>query len=206
MEDPEISSLLEPEFSPISGAMKDTRAISLPSSGWRNIRKAFGATLALDDVSFDLRQGEVRALLGENGAGKSTLVKILSGAIKPDSGTMAIGDVRLCSFRPPRRPKAGHLDDLPGTHSRPPSDRWREHHARPGSPRRPASSTARTMRARVREALDFVHHPEITPDIPGPAAERRGQSRSSRSPAPSCTGRGSWSWTSRRARSPRRIA
>jgi ribose transport system ATP-binding protein len=53
-----------------------------------HVSKNFGATCALDDVSFDLRRGEVHALIGENGAGKSTLVKILSGAVKPDSGSI----------------------------------------------------------------------------------------------------------------------
>ena len=50
------------------------------------LRKHFGATVALDDVSLAVRPGDVHALLGENGAGKSTLVKILSGLIRPDAG------------------------------------------------------------------------------------------------------------------------
>ncbi len=56
----------------------------------RNIRKSFGATAALDGVDFDLLPGEVHALVGENGAGKSTLMKILSGAIAADSGTLEL--------------------------------------------------------------------------------------------------------------------
>ncbi|MBN8938786.1 MAG: sugar ABC transporter ATP-binding protein [Rhizobiales bacterium] len=52
--------------------------------------KTFGANIVLADVSLDLRPGEIVALLGANGAGKSTLVKILSGAYRPDQGTMAI--------------------------------------------------------------------------------------------------------------------
>ena len=60
----------------------------------QGVSKSFGATQALDDVTFELRKGEVHALLGENGAGKSTMMKILSGAIRPDSGKMLIdGDV-----------------------------------------------------------------------------------------------------------------
>jgi ribose transport system ATP-binding protein len=55
-----------------------------------DIRKRFGATLALDGVSFEVAPGEVHALVGENGAGKSTLMKILSGALAPDAGTMTL--------------------------------------------------------------------------------------------------------------------
>jgi ribose transport system ATP-binding protein len=56
----------------------------------RGVSKHYGPVRALDDVSFELRRGEVMALLGENGAGKSTLVKILSGLVDPDAGTIEI--------------------------------------------------------------------------------------------------------------------
>jgi ABC-type sugar transport system ATPase subunit len=52
--------------------------------------KQYPGVIALDHVDFTLEKGEVRALLGKNGAGKSTLVKILSGAVHPDSGTIRI--------------------------------------------------------------------------------------------------------------------
>ncbi|MCL2129172.1 MAG: ATP-binding cassette domain-containing protein, partial [Treponema sp.] len=55
-----------------------------------NINKAFSGVPALRDVSFDLKPGEVHALLGENGAGKSTLVKIFSGVYSRDSGDLRI--------------------------------------------------------------------------------------------------------------------
>jgi ribose transport system ATP-binding protein len=53
---------------------------------FRGIHKKFGGTYALRDVSFDVRKGEVLALLGENGAGKSTLIKILAGVHNLDEG------------------------------------------------------------------------------------------------------------------------
>ena len=55
-----------------------------------NIRKSFGVVTALEDVSLNLRPGEVLGLIGDNGAGKSTLIKILTGFHKPDSGRMFV--------------------------------------------------------------------------------------------------------------------
>lgn len=55
-----------------------------------DIRKVFPGMVALDNASFDLREGEVHALLGENGAGKSTLMNILFGLYRRDGGTIAI--------------------------------------------------------------------------------------------------------------------
>src|SRR5262249_17424580 len=54
------------------------------------ISKAFAGVQALLGVSFDLRVGEVHALVGENGAGKSTLIRVITGAHRPDEGTMAV--------------------------------------------------------------------------------------------------------------------
>jgi branched-chain amino acid transport system ATP-binding protein len=52
----------------------------------RGLRKSFGALTATDDVSLDLRPGEIHALIGPNGAGKSTLIKQIVGEIRPDAG------------------------------------------------------------------------------------------------------------------------
>jgi ribose transport system ATP-binding protein len=54
----------------------------------RDITKSFGGVRALTGVTFEVRHGEIHALVGENGAGKSTLMKILSGAIKPEKGSI----------------------------------------------------------------------------------------------------------------------
>ncbi len=54
------------------------------------IRKSYAGVRALDEVSFDLRPGEVHAIVGENGAGKSTLIKVFTGAVSPDAGTMEV--------------------------------------------------------------------------------------------------------------------
>jgi rhamnose transport system ATP-binding protein len=55
-----------------------------------SISKAFAGVKALRSVSFELRAGEVHALIGENGAGKSTLIKIFTGAVTPDAGTIKV--------------------------------------------------------------------------------------------------------------------
>ncbi len=54
----------------------------------RGMMKAFGGTLAVNNVSFDLPRGEILALLGQNGAGKSTIIKMLAGVYRPDAGEM----------------------------------------------------------------------------------------------------------------------
>ena len=72
------------------------------------VSRRFGAIHALREVGFELRAGEVMALLGENGAGKSTLVKILAGLIQPDSGTIAI-DGDTVELRTPARSLAAGI-------------------------------------------------------------------------------------------------
>ena len=59
------------------------------------LSKSFPGVRALDRVDFDVRAGEIHALVGENGAGKSTLVKTLGGGVVPDSGEIVLGGVAL---------------------------------------------------------------------------------------------------------------
>jgi len=56
----------------------------------KSVSKYFGSVIALKDVSFDVRPGEVHCLLGDNGAGKSTLIKVLAGAHVPDEGEILV--------------------------------------------------------------------------------------------------------------------
>ncbi len=71
------------------------------------VTKSFGAVRALKGVSFDLKAGEVHALLGENGAGKSTLIKVITGAHQPDGGTIAIMGDAVVALTPTAAQKLG---------------------------------------------------------------------------------------------------
>src|SRR5271154_2109640 len=84
--------------------MSDTKfedSVGVPAISVERVRKAYGATIAVDDASFSIARGAVHALLGENGAGKSTIVKLLSGLTQPDSGLLRLfgGTVRFASPR-----------------------------------------------------------------------------------------------------------
>lgn len=66
----------------------------------RGIAKTYPGVRALDGVDFDVRAGEVHALVGENGAGKSTLMKILAGAVAPDTGEIDVEGKRVTIASP----------------------------------------------------------------------------------------------------------
>lgn len=73
----------------------------------RGLSKSYGAVRALNEVSFELRAGEVMALLGENGAGKSTLVKILAGLVEPDQGRIELDGQEATVFPAANSQRAG---------------------------------------------------------------------------------------------------
>lgn len=63
----------------------------------RHVSKRYGQRLALDDVSLELREGEIICLLGPNGAGKSTLMRLMSGYLRPSAGEVLIAGHNVCS-------------------------------------------------------------------------------------------------------------
>src|SRR5579872_888945 len=77
--------------------MADAGPALLRASG---IAKRFGGVVALDGAEFDLRAGEVHALVGSNGCGKSTLAKIISGAVGADGGSVLLEDRRVAFAGP----------------------------------------------------------------------------------------------------------
>ena len=73
----------------------------------KDIYKSFGHVQALRGVSMNAYEGEVLALVGDNGAGKSTLIKILSGVLHPDKGTIRIGEKEYQGLTPKKAIEAG---------------------------------------------------------------------------------------------------
>jgi fructose transport system ATP-binding protein len=79
--------------------------MTAPVLSLRGIRKHYGPVHALDGVDFDLVSGEIVGLVGDNGAGKSTLVKVMSGAIQPDAGSISF-EGRPVAIRSPLEARA----------------------------------------------------------------------------------------------------
>jgi len=77
----------------------------------RNLIKRYGRVTALDSADFDLEQGEILGVIGDNGAGKSTLIKAISGAVKPDSGTIEL-EGEPVNFNSPMEAKRAGIETV----------------------------------------------------------------------------------------------
>jgi ABC-type sugar transport system ATPase subunit len=102
----------EPERERTAVPTQPTDSNGAPAARARNVSKHFGATCALDDVTFDVMLGEIHALVGENGAGKSTLTRILDGVHQPDAGAIEI-DGRPCRLASPHDAIAAGIVMIP---------------------------------------------------------------------------------------------
>jgi ribose transport system ATP-binding protein len=136
-----------------------------PALAMRGISKSFGATRALDQVDFELKTGQVHALLGENGAGKSTLMKILSGAIKPDAGSMLLEGETYAPSGPLDGRKRG-ISMIYQELNLAPHLSVEENILLGREPQTLGFLDRKAMRAGVQAALELVHHPEISPKVP----------------------------------------
>ena len=121
----------------------------------RGLGKRFPGVVALDDVSLDLRAGEVHGLVGQNGAGKSTLINILSGMLSADAGTHPHRRRAGRASATAPRHRARHRHRLPGAQPSPQPHRRAEPRARARAAAASACSTAgrgRTARRCARPA------------------------------------------------------
>ncbi|SFZ83776.1 branched-chain amino acid transport system ATP-binding protein [Devosia enhydra] len=71
------------------------------------LSRSFGALKATDEVTLDLRPGEIHALIGPNGAGKSTLINLISGALSPDAGSVHLGGMDVTRLGVSARARLG---------------------------------------------------------------------------------------------------
>jgi branched-chain amino acid transport system ATP-binding protein len=81
--------------------------MTTPALRVRGLGKRFGGVRALDEVSLDLEAGELHAVIGPNGAGKTTLIHLLSGALAPSAGTIALDGRDITSLALHRRVRLG---------------------------------------------------------------------------------------------------
>jgi branched-chain amino acid transport system ATP-binding protein len=73
----------------------------------RGLSKNFGGLAAVDDVSLDVKVGELHAVIGPNGAGKTTLINILSGDLSPSAGSILFRGIEMANLAPERRSRLG---------------------------------------------------------------------------------------------------
>jgi ribose transport system ATP-binding protein len=129
------------------------------------VRKSFGATTALKNVSFEVGPAEVHALIGENGAGKSTLMKILSGAYQPDGGQIELDGQPFVPRDPSHARRAG-IAMIYQELNLAPQLSVAENIVLGEEPHRFGWLNRSRQRALAGAALGELHHENISPDIP----------------------------------------
>jgi ribose transport system ATP-binding protein len=131
----------------------------------RGIRKAFGATIALDGVDLSVAPGEICGLVGQNGAGKSTLMGILAGALQQDAGSMTL-DGRPYAPRNPIEARRAGVAMIYQELSLAPHLSVMENVLLGAEPTRFGVVDRTRMRAITRDALAQLGHQDISPDAP----------------------------------------
>ena len=86
---------------------EDGRTIGGVLMEMKNITLRFGGVVAIQDISFDIREGEIRAIIGPNGAGKSTLLNCFVGRLIPDTGSVMFDGTSLIGLKPHEINQAG---------------------------------------------------------------------------------------------------
>ena len=137
----------------------------VPVPFWRmdGISKHYGGVRALDDVGLTVERGRIHAVLGENGAGKSTLIKIMSGVVQPDRGTMAL-EGRPVRFESPADAVRSGVVSIFQELSLIPDLTVAENVCAPEPPRRFGLIDRRAQRRRAEGLLARVHCDDVHPD------------------------------------------
>ena len=142
------------------------------------VAKHYGAVAALRSAALAVRPGEIHALMGANGAGKSTLVKILTGAVRPDAGTIRVHG-RPFEARSPREARSGGIVSVYQEPSlvpdldiaanlrltRTPVEPFRSWLSELGIPRLELSSPARSLPLATLRVIDLARALAIEPDV-----------------------------------------
>jgi ribose transport system ATP-binding protein len=129
----------------------------------RGVRKAFGATQALDGVDLSVAAGEICGLVGQNGAGKSTLMAVLSGALQPDAGTMTLDGRPYAPVNPIEARRSG-VAMIYQELSLAPDLTVMENMLLGAEPVRRGLLDWKAMRAQTVDALAQLGHDDIPPD------------------------------------------
>src|SRR3984893_13272113 len=138
-------------------------AISAPFWRMDGISKHYGGVTALDNVRLTVERGRIHAVLGENGAGKSTLIKIMSGVVQPDSGTMEL-ESKPVRFASPADAVRSGIVSIFQELSLVPDFTIAENICAPEPPRRFGLIDRRAQRRRAEALLARVHCEDVHPD------------------------------------------